>query len=68
MDDGTASTQYYYNLTTGQVETVTEKGQSKDLLGPYHSHEAAAAALRTAQERTKSWDEGERRWRDGDDD
>jgi len=57
-------TQFYYNLSTGQVEETTKKGQSKDLLGPYPTREAAAAALATAKKRTEQWDEEDRRWRD----
>jgi hypothetical protein len=59
--------QYYYNTRTNQVETLRDKSQSKDLLGPYPTHEAAAAALETARARTEAWDEDDRRWREGED-
>jgi len=59
--------QFFYNVRTGQVEELAKKGQSKDLLGPYPTREAAARALETARERTDAWDEEDRRWR-GDDD
>jgi hypothetical protein len=58
------ATQFFYNLSTGQVEETANKGQSKDLLGPYPTREAAAAALATAKKRTEDWDEEDRRWKD----
>ena len=58
--------QFFFNTATGQVEELTKKSQSKDLLGPYPTREAAAAALDTARARTEQWDEDERRWREGD--
>jgi hypothetical protein len=57
--------QYYFNTRTNQVETLKEKSQSKDLLGPYPTREAAAAALESARARTEEWDEEDRRWREG---
>ncbi|MFI7587307.1 methionine aminopeptidase [Spongisporangium articulatum] len=57
--------QFFFNTRTGQVEELTKKGQSKDLLGPYPSREAAARALETAHERTEKWDEEDRRWNEG---
>lgn len=56
--------EFYYNLSTGQVEELAEKGQSKDLLGPYATREEATAALETARRRTEEADEADRRWRD----
>jgi hypothetical protein len=60
------TTQFFYNVTTGQVEELANRGQSKDLLGPYPTRAAAAAALATAKQRTEQADEEDRRWRDGD--
>ncbi|GAB3690005.1 methionine aminopeptidase [Angustibacter aerolatus] len=57
---------FYFNTSTGQVEELEKKSQSKDLLGPYPTREAAADALRSARERTESWDAEEREWREGD--
>jgi hypothetical protein len=57
--------QFYFNLTTGQVEELAKKSQSKDLLGPYPSRAAAAAALELAKQRTEAWDEEDRRWHEG---
>jgi len=59
--------QFFFNVRTRQVEELDRKSQSKDLLGPYPTREAAAAALETARTRTEQWDEDDRRWRDGDD-
>jgi hypothetical protein len=56
--------EFFYNISTGQVEEATTKGQSKDLLGPYPTREAAAAALETARKKTEAWDEEDRRWKD----
>jgi hypothetical protein len=63
MSDGP---QFFYNVRTGQVEELANRGQSKDLLGPYPTREAAENALTTAKQRTEDWDEQERRWKDGD--
>ena len=60
------SPQFWFNISTGQVEELADKGQSKDLLGPYPTREAAADALETARRRTEEADEADRRWRDGD--
>lgn len=55
--------EYYFNTRTGQVEQVTDKGQGKDLLGPYASREEAEQALATANQRTEEWDREDREWR-----
>jgi hypothetical protein len=57
--------QFYFNTKTGQVEELAKKSQSKDLLGPYPTREAAAAALDTAHSRTEAWDEEDRRYNEG---
>ena len=59
--------QFFFNIRTGAVESLADKSQSKDLMGPYPTREAAERALATAQEKTEAWDEEDRRWRDGDD-
>lgn len=59
--------QFWFNTRTGKVEADYDKSQSKDLLGPYPTEAAAAAALATAHERTEAWDEEDRKWREGDD-
>lgn len=62
----TEAPQFFYNVRTGQVEELATKGQSKDLLGPYPTREAAAAALATAKQKTEAWDEEDRRWNQND--
>ena len=47
---------FFYNVSTQQVEELERKSQSKDLMGPYPSREAAAAALQTARARTEAWE------------
>jgi hypothetical protein len=58
--------QFWFNVSSGQVEETENKSQSKDLLGPYPTRAEAERALQTARERTEKWDEEDRRWRDGD--
>jgi hypothetical protein len=41
--------QFWFNTRTGQVETEEDKGQGKDLMGPYASREEAAQALESAR-------------------
>jgi hypothetical protein len=53
---------YWYNTATGQVETDEDRGQAKDVMGPYETREEAARALQTAHERTEKWDEEDRQW------
>jgi hypothetical protein len=59
--------QFWFNTRTGKVETDENKGQSKELLGPYPTEAEAAQALDTAHRRTEAWDEEDRRWNNGDD-
>ncbi len=56
---------YWYNLTTGQVESDDNKSQSDDLMGPYDSQAEAAKALDTARQRTEAWDEEDKAWDEG---
>jgi hypothetical protein len=60
--------QYWFNVATGTVQTNYDKGQGKNLMGPYPTHEQAQNALRSAAERTEKWDDEDRRWREGDED
>ena len=64
-DDIGQNTAFYYNLKTHAVEP---EGQSKakDLLGPYPTPEAAAAALESIREREQAKSAEDREWRDGD--
>lgn len=58
---------FWYNITTGQVESDEEKSPGADLMGPYASRDEASRALQTAAEKTEKWDEEDRAW-DGDED
>ena len=57
--------QFWFNVRTRQVQSNYDKGQGKDLMGPYPTAEAAAGALESAAQRTDAWDEEDRRWREG---
>jgi hypothetical protein len=57
--------QYYFNLSTGQVEALEGKSPAKDVLGPYATRAEAEAALKKARARTEAWDEEDRRWDEG---
>jgi hypothetical protein len=59
---------FWYNTRTGQVETDEDKGQGKNLMGPYATREEAAHAFELARERTEAWDEEDRRWNQGEED
>lgn len=61
-------TEYWYNIRTGEVQTNYDKGQGKNLMGPYPTAERARNALKAAAERTEKWDDEDRRWREGEDD
>jgi hypothetical protein len=58
--------QFWFNTVTGKVETDENKGQSKDLLGPYATEAEAGQALDSARRRTEAWDEEDRRWNSSD--
>jgi hypothetical protein len=65
QDGSTPGVQFFYNVSTGQVEELANRGQSKDLLGPYPTRQAAEVALESARRKTEAWDEEDRRWKDG---
>lgn len=58
---------FWYNITTGQVESDDEKSPGADLMGPYATRDEAACALEIAREKTEKWDEEDRAW-EGDED
>lgn len=58
---------YWFNVSSGQVESDDNKSQSDDLMGPYNSQEEAANALQTARERTEKWDAEDKAWEEGED-
>lgn len=45
-------TQYWYNVTTNQVEKDAQSGW-KELIGPYDSHEEAESALDKVRQRNE---------------
>lgn len=63
-DDIGQHTQFYYNVTTGQVEREGES-KAKDLLGPYPTAEEAANALQSVHDREARLNAEDREWRDG---
>ncbi len=64
---GGESPAFWFNVRTGTVESVHDKSQAKDLLGPYPTRAEAEQALALARHRTEDWDEQDRSWREGDD-
>lgn len=60
------SSEYFYNIRTGQVEHGRQS-KGDDLMGPYASQEEASRALEIAREKTEKWDEEDRQW-SGDED
>jgi len=57
---------YWFNVSTGAVESDENKSPGADLMGPYDSESEAANALQTARERTERWDAEDRAWEEGD--
>ncbi|ALB03327.1 hypothetical protein [Kocuria palustris] len=55
--------EYWYNLSSGQIEQGQQSDYSQ-LLGPYASEAEARRALETAAAKSKAWDEKEREFRD----
>mgnify|MGYP000881565590 CR=1 FL=1 len=53
---------FWYNVTTGSVESDENKSQGEDLMGPYASEAEAAKALEIAAAKTKAWDEQDAEW------
>lgn len=58
---------YWFNVSSGQVESDDNKSQSDDLMGPYDSQDEAANALQSARERTEKWDAEDKAWEEGED-
>jgi hypothetical protein len=53
---------YWYNVSTGKVETEEDRGRGEDLMGPYATEAEASRALETAREKTERWDEQDKAW------
>ena len=58
--------QYWYNVTTGQVEDDTTRSRDDEVMGPYPTKDEAANALAHARENTERWDAEDRKWNDAD--
>ncbi|OSM43903.1 hypothetical protein [Nesterenkonia sp. PF2B19] len=52
------STQYWYNVRTGEVEQGAQSSW-KHLLGPYDSHTEAARAMEKVRANNERWDESD---------
>lgn len=55
--------EYWYNLSSGQIEQGQQSDYSQ-LIGPYASEAEAQKALETAAAKSKAWDDREREFRD----
>lgn len=53
---------FWFNTRTHEVEQGTQSGW-EHRMGPYRTREEAARALETAKERSRAWDEEDRRAR-----
>lgn len=53
---------YWYNVTSGKVETDDERSPGAQVMGPYETQDEAARALETARKRTEKWDDEDREW------
>ncbi|WP_199421942.1 SPOR domain-containing protein [Actinotalea solisilvae] len=63
-DDAAPGGDFWFNPGTGEVEQGRVSPWT-DRMGPYPTREAAEQALSTARERSESWDDEDRRWREG---
>ena len=57
----TEGTEYYYNLSTGEVEEGAQSAAT-DRMGPYASRAEAEQALRTAAKRNEEWEQEDDAW------
>lgn len=53
---------YWYNTSTGRVETDETRGQAQNVMGPYETEAEASRALDSARTRTEKWDREDREW------
>jgi hypothetical protein len=59
---GEEAVEYYFNLSTREVEEGLVSSWSHRI-GPYPTREAAERALETAARRGDAWDKDDRAWR-----
>lgn len=57
----TEGTQFYYNLSTGNVEEGAQS-PGTELMGPYATRQEAEQALSTAAARNEKWDQDDADW------
>ena len=55
---------YWYNVSTGQVESDENRSADADVMGPYASEAEASQALARAKDRTERWDDEDEEWAD----
>lgn len=55
---------YWYNVTTGEVETDENRSRGDQVLGPYETEAEAREALARARANTERWDEEDKEWDD----
>jgi hypothetical protein len=54
------ATQWFYDVSTGRVQELEQRGRNTDLLGPYPSRAEAQQALDKARQRTEDNDRRDR--------
>jgi hypothetical protein len=57
-----SATQWYWCLTHQRAETVADRDDPDNSLGPYSSEEAARDWKATSEARNQAWDEEDERW------
>lgn len=60
MSADSSTGEYYYDVSSGEVQQVERRGQAKDLMGPYPTADAARSALAQARARTEANDAADR--------
>ena len=55
---------YWFNVSSGQVETDETRSANEQVMGPYDSEEEARGALEKARANTEKWDAEDEEWRD----
>lgn len=55
--------EFYYNVTTGEVEEG-RVSSGFDRMGPFATREEAEAAMEHAQEHNEAWDQADKEWKD----
>ena len=59
---------FWFNISTGKVETDETRSRGEDVMGPYATVVVASHALETARAKTERWDVVDRAWADEDGD